>query len=288
MINNLPLTFTRFLLAAVTLFTFAAPARAELKQLDHPPGKATLKIFGDVKTVLDGQSTGPLFQRVDAASWLLALGCASINDDPSSQGETLFVSGTAFVKSVDPTTSYATQRARGKCHASFLAGLSPDSKATARYSIDAADPVSVDALYKQLHRKHGALLAISGTARFSVLALSAVKKAPIYGESIIGPKRADYFHPTEIVANPDVFFYGLSLRSNADATNTTRKIFYINPANEISTAGQSHTHCGILKPSQNQEKPAEIPTPDTIATVAHVLTQSRIVSGEISVYELTE
>jgi hypothetical protein len=279
-------TLTRLTLTVVALCLLAAPAHSQLKPLEQIPGKAKLQLFGDVKSVLDGQATGTLFQQVDAGDYLLALGCAAIRNNVAEQGETLFLGGTAFVKSVDPQTSYATERVEGKCWASFLAGLSPDSKPTARYSIETTEPLSVDALYRHLHRKHGALIAVTGNAHFSVLNLSAVKKPPIYGESIIGPKRADYFHPTEVVPNTDAFFYGLSLRSNSESDESTRRVFYVNPADELSTAGQSHTHCAILnKPNLDVSK---IPSPTDVDSVAHVLTQSRIRSGEIAVYQLRE
>src|SRR5689334_18734935 len=107
MINKMKQLFPRILVAAVIVFSITI-ARAELRPLEQTKGKAELKIFGDVKTVLDGQSTGPLFAEVDASQYLLALGCASITDDPKFQGETFFIKGTAFVKSVDAKTSYAT------------------------------------------------------------------------------------------------------------------------------------------------------------------------------------
>jgi len=267
------------------LICVGAPGFAQLELVEKTTGTAELTVYGDVKTVLDGNSTGTAFQAVRIGRYLAALGCASMKDDESSQGEALLLGGTAFVKSVDPATSYTTQSRRGPAWASFLAGLTSRSKPAARYRLGGNETLTIEKLYAKLHEKHGGLIAVIGTATFPSLELSAVKKAPAYGEPILGDRRAEYFHPTEKVENRTAVFFGMSMRSTADATPLVRRVFYVNPQ-DTSSAGQSHTHCGILRDAGDETDPFK--NVARVETAAHVLTQSQIQAGELLVYELAK
>lgn len=268
---------------------FAPAVSAEpLERTADLGGRARLALLGDVGTVLVGEATGTVLRAADAGEYLAALGCAAVTDDPALQGEAFILGGEALVKSVDAATSYATERREGAFHASFLAGVAAGSTPAAAYSIDAPEGFSVDALYRRLHADHGTLIAVLGTGQFRMLELSAVKKSPAYGEVIIGPKMSEYFHAKQLHRDTSAVFFGLSLRSNAEATPATRRVFYINPDDTLSTGGQTHTHCGLLGEVEEDALPSPDAAVGRITDVAHVLSQSLLTSGELVVYELRE
>ncbi|MBX7244747.1 MAG: hypothetical protein K1X53_04570 [Candidatus Sumerlaeaceae bacterium] len=286
-----PLTPRRAAAVALLLAVVSrhSPA-AELTLLEtYPAQPVTPAVIGNVKTVLDGNSTAPLFREVPDNTFEFALGAASIGDDPTSQGETLVGGPVTFVKTLDATTNFATTNTTSgrRPWSAFLAGLPRGAKPAARYRLSAdGTSISVESLYTRLAQRHGKLFAVAGSGHFASIEASAVKLAPAYGESILGPRKAFYFHPKEVIPDTNAFFFGMVLRSPADSTSATQRIFYVNPDDKATTGVQSHTHFArAVGPPPRLDGDLE---PAAVAEVAHLLTQSSLLSGELLVYECRE
>lgn len=291
--RHLPIAFL-----AAALLLGGSGLRAELVGLPHhAAGQAGALVVGDVKTILDGESTGSRVRRVEPARFAAALGAASLTPDPAGQGETLVLDEHCFVKSVDESTGYETTSSARGFWTGFVAGLPSNAVPTARYDVRdtttsgtvrayPAGGYSIEKLYRELARRHGALFAVVGTGHFSRLEVSAVKKAPCFGEPILGEKKDLYFHKPGVLEDVDALFFGLVLRSPADATSGTARIFYINPDDRGTSGILSHSHFATIRPSDglNLNRPGT--AAPHVREVAHLLSQSTLTSGTLQVYEL--
>ncbi|MGI8905254.1 MAG: hypothetical protein ACR2IE_02045 [Candidatus Sumerlaeaceae bacterium] len=277
------------ILAAVAMVTLGGTVSAGLEQTEVLNGVAHGRVLGRVTTVLDGECTGPRFQKIPENAFLYALGGGALQPDAARQGEGLIVNGRLFIKSLDAACGYCTRTATGVESASgwgaFVAGVDAQALPIARYRLTESTQ-TMEQVFTELAARHGKLLGVAGVGRFTALETSAIRKAPAYGEPILGPKRADYFHPKAVLRDVDALFFGLVLRSAADETSATQAVFYVNPDDKATSGVQSHTHFATVT-SRNGIDPSK---PETalgqLQEVAHLLTQSRITSGDLVVYKL--
>ena len=277
------------------LFAMAATAHAELvceSVETTSSGKHAGVVVGNVKTVLDGNSTGALLLTVKPGKFAMALGAASLSSDAAGQGETLVVGERCLVKSVDAGENYrTTSTVSAPFWSGFVAGIPSALRPSAQYKL--ANGESIESIYGQLAKRHGPLLAVIGKGHFARIETSAVKLAPCYGEPIFGANKTKYFHPSSVLPDVDALFFGLMLRSAADATTGTQRVFYVNPDDRGSSAVLSHSHFATLrKPEPGISRVSVDSLADEaspyIEEVAHMLTQSVMTSGELEVYELVD
>jgi hypothetical protein len=285
-IGDLMRRFVFSMLLACTASGFAG-----LDLVEKLDGQAHGLVLGQVMTVLNGECTGTMVRKVPEHSFLYALGGGAVEPDASKQGEGLIVNGRLFIKSLDASCDYCTRSSNDSRNeggwSPFIAGVDFPAKPVARCRLTGTSE-SVEQIYTELVPRHGKLLGIAGVGRFGTIETSAIRKAPSYGEPILGPKRSEYFHPKAVLTNQDAIFFGMVLRSAADETSATRMVFYVNPDDKSSAGVQSHTHFATLS-SRDGVDPSK---PETalgkVEAVAHLLTQSRMLEGEIVVYRLDD
>lgn len=248
---------------------------------------ASALVVGDVKTILDGVSTGSRFLRVEPGTFTAALGAAALTPDPAAQGETLVLGDTSFVKTVEPARQYRTLSSATGFWTGFVAGLERGARPAARYEVR-GEGHTMEEIFRQLAGRHGPMFAVIGKGHFRRLEASAVKRAPCWGEPILGAHKERYFHPPAVEEEVDALFFGLALRSPDDATSATGRIFYINPDDRSATGLQSHTHFARVRSLEKTDLRDPAAAAAQADEVAHLLTQSRLSRGELDVYELGE
>ena len=281
----------KIVLVSFALAVTSAGSYAALIQTETLKGEAHGVVLGKVTTVLDGQCTGAEFRKIPEHAFLYALGGGSLKPDAALQGEGLVLDGRMYIKSLDAKCGYCTTSAPDGVSPSgwgaFVAGVNADARPIARYKLEGTSQ-SMDHIYTELVARHGKLIGVAGVGHFTTLETSAIRKAPVYGEPILGAKRAEYFHPKAVLSDVDAVFFGMVLRSAADETSATKAVFYVNPDDKATTGIQSHTHFATVSASDGID-PAEPKTAlGKVQAVAHLLTQSRMTSGELVVYQLNE
>lgn len=278
-------------LVAVGLAVLTSTAFAELQQVESLNGKAQGISLGRVTTVLDGQCTGAKFQKIPEHTFLYALGGGALQPDAARQGEGLMLNGRQFIKTLDPACNFCTRTSEDEKNASgwgaFVAGIDFDAKPTARYRLNGTSE-TIEQIYTELAAKQGKLFAVAGAGHFATIETSAIRKAPVYGEPILGPLRSQYFHPKGVLRDADAIFFGMVLRSTADQTSATQMVFYVNPDDKATTGVQSHTHFATVSSPQGIDLTKPGTALGKVQEVAHLLTQSRMTNGELVVYRLDD
>jgi hypothetical protein len=278
-------------LIVVAVLACAACCSAGLEPLATLDGQAHGRVLGEVMTVLNGECTGTKVRKVPDQSFLYALGGGALVDDPEKQGEGIILNGRLFIKSLDASCGYCTRTAPDGASlggwSPFIAGVDYDAKPVARYRLTGTSE-TVEQIYTELVPRHGKLLGVAGVGKFASIETSAIRKAPAYGEQILGPKRSEYFHPKAVLRDVDAIFFGMVLRSAADETTATKMVFYVNPDDKSSAGVQSHTHFATVSTTEGIDPAKPETALGKVEQVAHLLTQSRMISGEIVVYKLDD
>jgi hypothetical protein len=255
---------------------------------------------GDVRDVLNGDLTASSYFNQSTSNVFAAFGAGAFGS-VTRTGEMLVLDGKAYVKSSDRATNYAME-VSNKVMTPFSVGVATGVTPTAIYVLDSngEKKYTVDLIYQTISQKHGRLFAVFGIGQFTKIDLSAIKMAPLYGDSLLDPANKDkYFHSlTPIIARVGIFFGVVNNPSKEPPvgydTNLEDRIFYVNPNDRGSQALQSHTHI-LITVNQTIDYGATY-SAGTILSLArslpivdvyHLLTQSLMKKAIVAVYDLS-
>lgn len=250
-------------------------------------------LAGGVQKVVDGQIEPEDMVDILTERFLFALGGGTFG--PMEEiGETMLLSGQGYVKTSSESEDYKLLSGNN-LKTPFLVGV--DNQAKPKDIIYVDKPKSIQEIYRDLSKKYD-FFAIVGIGDFEETVTTALKKAPIYGESIIAREnRSRYFHPVEKIKQVSGVFVGIvqDMKSAKKAPEFSKRMFYNNFANTTNSSEiQSHTHIAFLDASEILPKTEGsrlmvpvIPVTE-IKDVQHLLPQSRVQRAMIMVYSIAK
>ncbi len=256
-------------------------------------------VVGDVRHVLRGDLTQSLYSNESTSNIVMAIGAGAFGSVDRT-GEMLVFDGKAYVKSADRATNYGME-VSNRVMTPFSVGLVMGVSPTAIYVVESngKKEYTVDLLYQTLSQKHGRLFAVFGIGQFEEIDPSAIKLAPIYGESLLDPANRDkYFHSlSPIISRVGVFFGVVNNPSKEPPAgydmNVEERVFYVNPTDRGSLGLQSHTHVLITanqtiryEPNYSGDAILGMARSLTVVDVYHLLTQSVLKKAIVVVYDL--
>jgi hypothetical protein len=260
---------------------------------------ALSKVFvvGDVRDVLKGDLTQSSYFNESTSNLIMELGAGAFRS-VNRTGEMLVFDGKAYVQSSDKATNYVMEVA-DSVMTPFFVGMTTRVSPTAIYLLESNGKknYTVDLLYQTLSQRHGRLFAVFGIGEFSEVDTSAIKLAPIYGESLLDPANKDkYFHSLSPINGKVGIFFGAVNNPSKEQppgydVSIEERMFYVNPTDRGSLTLQSHTHILV---TSNQTIPFEsdysgrtilgMARSLTVVNVYHLLTQSILKRAILIVY----
>jgi hypothetical protein len=257
-------------------------------------------VVGDVRRVLNGDLTASSYFNQSTSNVFAAFGAGAFGS-VTRTGEMLVLDGKAYVKSSDRATNYG-MGVSNEVMTPFSVGMARGVTPAAVYVLDSngEKKYTVDLIYQTLSEKHGRLFAVFGIGQFTEIGLSAIKMAPLYGDSLLDPaNKAKYFHNLSPIISRVGIFFGVVNNPSKEPpvgydTNIEDRIFYVNPNDRGSQAIQSHTH--ILITANQTIDYGTTYSAGTILSMArslpivdvyHLLTQSLMKKAIVAVYDLS-
>lgn len=246
--------------------------------------EATLKITGNVKSVLNGTATK--LQEVDQKQYRFALGSGSFTS-PEKMGETLILENRIHVSWVENSTVKTGSNA--KVFTPFLVGVDDQQKEKGIYTYSPQTSRPIQKLYQELLLQFTHGFAIVGQFLFSELQTTYLKTSPIYGEDI--NQNADkYWHPVIKDKDRTVCLFGVvfpDASKDKSLEANLSKALYQSPKETKSFPFMSHTH-GALQESgfgEGKDLFSHLKTMKPQA-IRHLLTQSSIKKALFAIYPI--
>lgn len=283
--------------SAIFAYTYLKTDPISLKYASSQSSKFV--VVGDVRDVLKGDLIQSMYMNQSTPNVIMGLGAGAFKS-VNRTGEMMIFDGKAYVKATDKATNYrmeVSNRLLTPFSVELLRGNNPSSV----YVMNAEEknPYTVDMLYQTLSQKHGRLFAVFGIGLFQEIDPSAIKLAPIYGDSLLDPANKDkYYHNLSPINGRVGIFFGFVNNPSKTAPvgydeSLEEKMFYVNPADRGNLALQSHTHILIttnetLQYGQDYSQNSILSIANSLAilTVNHLLTQSVLKKAVVIVYEL--
>ena len=256
-------------------------------------------VVGDVQHVLSGDLPQSSYSNENTSNMMMGLGAGAFGS-VNRTGELMIFAGKAYVKSTDKVTNYRMEIANSVM-TPFSVGLVRGARPTAIYAIEnnGNKENNVDLLFQTLAQKHGRLFAVFGVGQFEEMDTSAIKLAPVYGESLLDPANKEkYYHNLSPITGRVGIFFGVVNNPSKEPPagydkSVEEKMFYVNPTDRGSLALQSHTHILITnnqtfryQSDYSESAILAFTQSMTILEVNHLLTQSVLKKVILIVYDL--
>ncbi len=287
------------LVLCTTVLVLSPIDQRELSRTYSSDQFSTLFLLGEVQHVLAGDLGSAMYLDEDVSHVALALGAGALGSIDRT-GELLVMAGKAYIKPSDPTTNYKLETS-SRIMTPFCFGVEEGAKPAAMYVLENKEKEGyrISRLYDALSRDQERLFAVFGVVQFREIQLTAIKLAPIYGETITAPENAQkYFHTLAPIKDRVAIFVGVVNNPNRDPQTTynatmENRIFYVNPADEATSELRSHTH--VLITSSSTYAPSHLDSDEEllglaqtfpIVDVGHLLTQSTLQRAAIVVYSI--
>jgi hypothetical protein len=259
----------------------------------HPHnGNHSLRLIGNVNDVLAGLVT-PSFANDIWPAPAIGFGAGTVGPI-NATGELFFANNYAFVRSTDNSSvdyyqTVSSEVARTPFSVVMPNHLQPDGIVTIRSSAQSA-LLSLEDVYDELTSTlHGIPACFWGFVDFAEMDAIAAAKAPVWGESLLGPLKAQYyskpvFHLTNVHALLFACMANYSAFNDAALAARLSEALYYNPFDQSSAmAMQSHAHVITLDAGIDSLHDVH---PANVTGVYHLLTTSTISSMKARVYKI--
>ena len=244
---------------------------------------STLKIFGNIHNILEGNVCSSNIKPVENAHFAFALGGSTFSDQHCI-GETLIADGVPHVSWVKNNT--LINRSGNGITSPFLMGL--DVSQSSDVVIHQTSQITLGSLYDSLSLKYPIGFAVVGSFEMRQCITTYLKKAPIYGENI-NEHREKYWADVEQNCDVYVCLFGVVIPPAAKNDPLKNKwldrAFYTNPAEKVSRPYDSHTHVAFvdrLSDSQLQNWGSL----KFSGPVRHLISESLILTGHFRLFPI--
>ena len=286
-------------LSIALIYSFAITSHEILSRSYQSNQTSHLFVLGDVLPVLNGDLDYRRYLVQDTSSVAFALGAGALGSVDRT-GELLVFDGKAYIKSCDPKANYMMEIST-EILTPFCFGLEKGSRPSAIYTLEGRDErgYALNSIYEKLSEEHGRIFAVVGVAEFAEIQRSAIKLAPIYGESIVAQaNREKYFHDLPPIKDVVSIFFGTVSNPNKAAApgydlGMEERIFYTNPAEKGASTLQSHTHILITarkslegKLDDSDDEISRFAKSLSVIDINHLLTQSTVRKATIMIYDI--
>lgn len=248
----------------------------EIQRLAGEP--ATIVTAGSVVDVLEGRPPG---QRWIDVSTTAAGFEAGSPKGLSSIGEMVSFNGIAFTRSTAEGAEHGTLLTGDQLLSNGAAFLPADARPTWRAEI--GSPLALQEVYAAIYAELGQPFFVVGVLDFEGARVTAITRAPVYGEKIFDHREQYYANGNRDIETVQLAIVGCAARLE-EVDDATRDglgaVLYDNPFAEKS-AMMAHTHA--LELTQRIEHQVEI-TAELGADVHHLFDDSLVSSGTLDVY----
>lgn len=271
----------------------------------------TLKIIGDVNTVLDGIVDESNLNENVLEELKFALGAGSFSDC-HCVGESLILNQIGYSchlknkgnyqvknrvndKAEFITDQLITDKGSFGLRSPFLMGLQLECQPKDLLDIDYPLGITLNELFEEMGK---GLLAYAFVAWFSFkeLACSYIKKPPIFKENI-NEHFVRYWAKTEEYPEQNAYVFGVVIKEAGKQhfpPEILQKSFYINPQEKNQGVLLSHTHAALIDNSTSfleLKKDSyfyEKFDPNAVIGIRHVFTQSTVKQGFLALFDITK
>ncbi|MBX7067049.1 MAG: hypothetical protein K1X28_07450 [Parachlamydiales bacterium] len=240
-----------------------------------------LKIFGNVKNVLNGNITEAVLRPAKESRLRFALGAGTFSDG-QHLGETLVIEQNCHVSWVQK--SHLQNGSGLNAKTPFLMGIDRDEPMGLLNSLNRE--TALESLYGEWAKKHPMGFALLGSFRMKEWSCTYLKKPPIFQENINQHHDA-YWAKVENHSNAFICLFGVVIPPTAEKNfpkSTLEKAFYKNPQDSSQAPFQSHTHAAFA--DRLLKSDSFLFRDFKIGSVRHTLTQSILHEGSFVLFPL--
>lgn len=174
----------------------APPDAAKPLQIEADRPIVPYTIYGSLQLVNSGRISPWDFDTIDPSRWIAGLGTGSAGKD-NATGDTLTLAGRTFIRSTDPKTGVKVVEVTKPYRSLFgLAMLKQSDNKKAVFPrvfrVDNTDPMLLHTILENLAKDAGTAIGVIGWADMPEAEGIALKRAPIYGESLTGSQKDAY------------------------------------------------------------------------------------------------
>lgn len=262
-----------------------------LTYLSNKPGKATLKVSGNVLDVIKGVVSDNSLAPIDTNKLDFGLGAGTFSTK-EHVGETIIFSGAPYVSWEDKNQIHT--QSQSPVHSPFIMGI--DSKSSGGVLLDLCSkaPVTLQSLYETFALNYPEGFAIVLYAKCFRLDSTYVKTPPIYSENI-NELHEKYWAGKKQEKQQPACFFAVVMPFEAQAKFPSKELshaFYNNPMEVQTTPLLSHTH-GMLLPSEIKSASTEAIdsflqsiVPRSSIGVRHVLTSTLLLNACFALFPI--
>ncbi|MBX9786095.1 MAG: hypothetical protein K2Y08_02035 [Alphaproteobacteria bacterium] len=255
---------------------------------------STLKIIGDVRTVLNGRVDESSMEENVLDHLRFALGGGSFTTC-ACLGEAIILNQVAYTSHLNNEGSLETNTYKEGLKSPFLMGLGKEQHPSSLFHLESQKGILLEDLFKQLGQ--GLLgYAFVGGFSFKTLACTYLKKAPIFNEPI-NEHVKKYWAETEYLSPCTAYVFGVVITEKGKQhfpPENLNKAFYLNPLEQNSGEILSHTHAALVKklPTFNRLKEKQFfyekVDASSVIGVRHIFTHSLVKEGTLALFDIHE
>lgn len=255
---------------------------------------STLKIIGNIKTVLNGCVTEACLNEHALNYLKFGLGAATFSSC-SCLGESVVLNKMGYSSYLDDKNQLIIRTGTTDLKSPFLMGLENDCQPSKLLEINSPRGIMLNQLFNTLGE--GLLAyAFTGCLLFENLQSSYLIKPPIFNEPI-NDNVVKYWAKTDEHTQCYTHLFGVVIKEQGKKTFSSeilQKAFYVNPLEINQNEILSHTHAVLIKETlpfqtlKNDFRFYENNAPTSIMGIRHVFTHSIVKSGLLALFDISQ
>lgn len=187
-----------------------------MKIIQKQAGKCTVEIIGNIVGIQQGDPDALVMKKIPSGTLQFGLGLGSFSEDVHI-GECLVVAGKPHISWVDNAKLHT--KVDSSFGTIFIAGIDKDQTPSSLIHYKSEKPTMLWEFYDELGKHYPEGCCVLGYSSFTELHASYLKKAPIYGDDVVGKDYETYWTTVSKKEQNTLLTFGISMPKEGQVTH---------------------------------------------------------------------